>query len=167
MGSRAEKTISFAMEGTVGLFQEILNRGLDLRVSVTGTSMAPIIDSGDTVIIKKVDPDKVTIGDLLFFRNRVDLPVLHRLIRSKRTAESGRLFSTKGDAVGAFDEPFSEQSLMGKVVLIEKGLCEKHKDSLDMESFKWRAINIVIAVFQALKQRFNECRNLIPRYPLN
>ena len=63
-----------------GLFEEILNRGSYLRVEVTGKSMAPVLRSGDIVTIVKVTPASLRVGDLVFYKNGLGLPVLHRLL---------------------------------------------------------------------------------------
>ena len=129
-----------------GLFEDLLESGADLRVSVTGKSMTPFLSSGDTVTIRRVENGRLTAGDLVFYRNRLGLPVLHRLIRVVRTGKGKRLLHTKGDALTVFDEPFTEPSLLGKVSFVEKaGRGHNQRTGLDMESLRWRIINRVIA----------------------
>jgi len=148
------KNITSPKEGMATLFEDILRRGADLRVSVTGRSMAPFIKSGDTVTIRKIPADRLTIGDLVFFKSRLGLPMLHRLIRITKTEKGGKLFRTKGDALSVFDEPFAEQLLIGKVFSIEKASkSEGRIQGLDMESLKWRTINFIIAGLSGLGLR--------------
>ncbi len=136
------------------LFEDILGRGADLRVGVTGRSMAPFLKTGDTVTIRKVPVDRLAIGDLVFFKSRLGLPILHRLIRIKKTEKGVKLFRAKGDALSIFDEPFAEQSLIGKVFSIEKAsTCGERRQGLDMVSLKWRSINFIIAGLSGLGLR--------------
>ena len=49
------------------LFADILNKGLNLRLKVTGRSMQPFLRGGETVTIKKVPCSELRRGDLIFF----------------------------------------------------------------------------------------------------
>jgi hypothetical protein len=149
-----QKHITSSGEGLAELFEDVLKRGADLRVNVTGKSMAPFVKSGDTVTIRKVPVDRLAIGDLVFYKNRLGLPVLHRLIRIKKTGEGGTLFRTKGDALSVFDEPFAENVFIGKVFSIERASgCGNRMRGLDMASLKWRAINFIVAGLSGLGLR--------------
>jgi len=147
------KNITSPGEGAAALFEDVLKRGADLKVAVTGKSMTPFIKSGDTVTIRKIPADRLVIGDLIFYKNRLGLPVLHRLIGIKTTGD-GKLFRTKGDALSVFDEPFVEQVFMGKVFSIERASgCGNRMRGLDMASLKWRIINFIVAGLSGLGLR--------------
>ena len=71
---------------------------------IMGHSMNPLLFEGDLAIIKSVEPDRVSIGDVVRFRVTADnqkklgLPetILHRVV-SVRSSASGLMFTTKGD----------------------------------------------------------------------
>jgi len=146
--------ITSSADGLTSLFEDVLKRGADLRVSVTGRSMAPFIKSGDTVTIRKIPVDRLAIGDLVFYKNRLGCPVLHRLIGIKKAEDGGKVFRTKGDALWAGDEPFFEESIIGNVVSIERRSgCGRRIRGIDMSSLKWRTINFVVAGISGLGLR--------------
>lgn len=140
---RDDSPIAPALEAAA-LFDDILNTGANVRVKVTGKSMFPFLEDGDVVTIQKVPDVSLERGDLIFFRNRQGFPVLHRLIKKKRTNNGVIFFQTKGDALICFDEPVAAGKVLGKVVRIEK----KNSTAriIDMESLHWRTVNYLIAL---------------------
>ncbi len=135
----------------LALFEEILTQGTALRVRVTGRSMAPFVCGGDIVTIKQTDCLSLHIGDLMFFKNGQDLPMLHRIIRKKRTPGGMLIFQTKGDALMAPDEPVEPYQVLGKVCLIEKTNSVGRLSSKNMESGKYRIMNYGIALLGVAK----------------
>ena len=65
------------------LFEDILDKGADLRVKVTGRSMSPYLRGGEVLTIRKWPCCSLERGDLVLCRNSFDRPVLHRLIRQR------------------------------------------------------------------------------------
>ncbi len=75
---------------------------------VTG-SMAPLIKPGDVIIVQKVDPKDVQLGDIIQFR-ATDFYVVHRVI-----AKTEKQFTTKGDNNNAVDgSPVEYADVKGK-----------------------------------------------------
>jgi signal peptidase I len=67
--------------------------GATTYVTTAGTSMEPVLRSGDLVIVRE-DPDGYQVGDVVAYRNEnVDQVVLHRIV-----AVDGPRFVLKGDA---------------------------------------------------------------------
>jgi len=97
------------------LFEDILNDGISLRVKVTGRSMAPFLQGGEILTIKRVPYASLHKGDLIFFKNSHGFPLLHRIIK-----KDTKSVQTKGDALMAFDEPVCEKDALGKVCIIER-----------------------------------------------
>lgn len=125
-------------------FEDILNRGLSLRVRATGRSMAPFLKGGEIVTIKKVPCSSLRIGDLIFFKNRGRSLLLHRIVKKQRGG-NGLVFQTKGDAVHGIDDPVHENIILGKVCTIEKIHSCNPMKPVDMESSRQRGINYVRA----------------------
>lgn len=147
-------SIRLATPSVTRLFEDILNRDLNLRVRVTGMSMTPFIRDGDIVIIRKMPYFLLKTGDLIFFKNRQGLPTVHRIIRKRRTANNVREFFTKGDAMISFDELISVDEVLGKICKIEKTGSPARSKTRDLESPLWRILNPAIALMQRIRSAF-------------
>ena len=139
-------TISVTEPSVTGLFEDIVNSGSILRVKVTGRSMAPFLQGGDVVSIRKVPYSSLRRGDLIFFRNEQGFLVLHRLIRKRHLLNTITMVQTKGDALIALDEPVPSQRILGKVWKVERFSPGKDQRLIDMESLRWRSINYLVAL---------------------
>lgn len=137
--------------GALTLFEDILERGLSLRVRVTGESMKPFLRGGEIVTIKKEAPHGLRKGDLIFFKNGHGPPLLHRLIQRRESPDGKFTFLTKGDALIALDKPVPYHRILGKVRRIEKTNLVPRLKYINMESGKWRAINSIAARISLLK----------------
>ncbi len=131
------------------LFGEVLERGADLRVRVTGKSMEPFLCDGDIVTVGKIQPSGLHIGDLIFFKNSQGRPILHRIIKKWKQSYGQIMLRTKGDALMTLDAPVSGDRVLGKVLRIEKQ--NREKTVLDMTSFYRRLTNLSIALIQYAK----------------
>jgi signal peptidase I len=131
----------------LALFGDILRKGLLLRVKVTGRSMRPFLRGGEILVIRKVETSSLRKGDLIFFRNRYNIPVVHRIIRKKIDSAKSVCFETKGDALMSFDEPVSGRDILGKVCRAEGAR------SLDRESKLWRAMNYLLATLHLIRSK--------------
>jgi signal peptidase I len=139
----------------IALFEDILEKGLSLRVRVTGRSMAPFLRGGEILTIKKEPQNALRKGDLIFFKNGQGTPLLHRIVKKRKSFNEKITFRTKGDAFMAFDEPVKYHRVLGKVIRIEKTSSETGSKEINMESLKWRMINAVIAWMSLFKSYFH------------
>jgi signal peptidase I len=73
---------------------------------VRSGSMEPAIPTGSVVFYRKIDADKVKVGDVIVFAKpgQADEKVTHRVYQISRDANGGRYFTTKGDANGTPDD---------------------------------------------------------------
>lgn len=97
--------------------QEMLSRGLPLRVKSRGDSMFPLIHGGDTLLIEPAGADELRPGDIVFFRLPLGSFVVHRLIQRNG---SGALL-TNGDSLRRYDDPVPAAQVFGRVSKIERG----------------------------------------------
>ena len=137
----------------IGLFEDILKGGSDIRVKVTGSSMFPFLNTGEIVTLKKVPPHSLRVGDILFFKDTLGHPTLHRLIDRRQFTDGKIVFQTKGDALIRFDEPISDDRFMGKVSKIEKinrGISQKY---INLETLGRQILNFLIAIAQRYRSR--------------
>ncbi|MDQ7786108.1 MAG: signal peptidase I [Thermodesulfovibrionales bacterium] len=130
----------------IALLEDILAKGLSIRIQVTGNSMTPFLRSGEILTIRKVLPGSLRIGDLIFFKTPEELPVLHRIIEKKRGRDNVCLFRTKGDAVSTMDELVTEHNILGKVCRVERTIADYREKHLDMELPIWKAMNFSLAL---------------------
>lgn len=131
----------------LSLFQDILSSGSFLRVRVTGRSMTPFLGGGDILTIRKVSASSLKKGDLVFFKNLDEYPVIHRVVK-KQKHRDGITFQTRGDALIGFDERVREEEILGKVCVVEKG--EKH---YNLEAPHWRCANYLRAMINLCESR--------------
>lgn len=79
-------------------------------------SMSPSIQTGDVIVVAKIDTDDLNIGDIIQYMAD-GYTVTHRIVDVMET-ENGRLFVTKGDANELPDDPISEDRVIGKVIFV-------------------------------------------------
>jgi signal peptidase I len=138
------------MEGhqsdVLGLFEDILRSGVNLRVRVTGRSMMPFLADGETLTIGRVSCCSLHRGDLILFRGQDDRPVLHRILQKRKSGDGTFYFLTKGDALTTFDGEIHEENVLGRVLLIERTLPSGKTRHMDMTSPFYRGMNFSIAL---------------------
>ena len=83
---------------------------------VTSGSMEPNLSIGDLLIIEKVDPASLEVGDIIVFKTRYNtMPIVHRIIEIKEGPD-GLRFRTKGDANPGSDIGYrTEDDIIGRV----------------------------------------------------
>ena len=84
--------------------------------TVIGKSMNPTLRSGDLLIIKDINPDKIKIGDIITIRYD-DYTITHRLV--EKIEGDPNYYRIKGDNN---EEPdpglFNESKIIGKLILV-------------------------------------------------
>ncbi len=141
-----------AIRDDPGLFEEILDAGSDLRLQVTGVSMAPLIRAGDRVTIRKLPVDALTPGDIIFLINNSGKPVVHRILK-KRCRRDKIEFHTKGDALLEYDQWIESGNVLGKICLIEKLRGESTGAVLNLETNRWHLEGRLMAIFQIIRSK--------------
>jgi len=130
-----------------GLFEDLLGRGVLLRIRVTGRSMVPFLQGGEMLTIRKASASSLRKGDLVFFKNRDGHPVIHRIVK-KYTHNDVLTFQTRGDALIGFDGPVREEHILGKVCSLERG--RRH---LNLEAAHWRCAHYLRAIVNLCESR--------------
>lgn len=87
--------------------------------STAGGSMFPLIRWREYVIVKKISAEALQPGDIVVFREDGGRPVCHR-IASIEHQNGKRWFHTRGDQHEEEDAPVSEESIIGKVIAVQK-----------------------------------------------
>ncbi|MFQ6040468.1 MAG: signal peptidase I [Candidatus Poribacteria bacterium] len=122
------------------------------------SSMSPMIQVGDKVLVKQVEPEQIFFGDIIVFKeddNRLcrvlrtrpkylresvsPLWITHRVI-GKRMDDRNIIFLHKGDR-DTFAKSIFSKSLIGKVTCIKKE--DKH---IRLDSIWGRLLNLLLGV---------------------
>jgi signal peptidase I len=138
------------LSGRLGLFEEVLAHGADLRVRVTGRSMVPFLRGGEVVVVRKVACSSLRRGDIIFFRDREGFPVVHRIVGRERRGHQDGGFRTKGDALCLPDEPVREGDILGMVCAVESDHAFRN-----LETVSWRGANYLLALFSLFSSRLS------------
>jgi signal peptidase I len=87
-------------------------------LKVRGTSMHPFIRDGETVVISKLDPVDLGVGDVVACSSRSgERFFVHRVVGIERGYD-GALITVKGDRTPACDGMFWEKEILGVVTSV-------------------------------------------------
>src|SRR5689334_22720614 len=93
------------------------NNSLLIAFTVTGSSMFPVLISGDKVLVKRSPLEGLNIGDIIVLFDSAGKHVAHRII-SIDTFSTRAQITTKGDVHCAPDPPVGIDRVVGKVVAV-------------------------------------------------
>jgi signal peptidase len=92
---------------------EVLRSFGSLRFTATGWSMLPAIWSGDTLVVERVRPEQLRVGNIVLI-GRDGRLCAHRLISTPLDSGNSH-WIVQGDALRAPDKPVREDELLGRV----------------------------------------------------
>jgi len=101
------------------LAAELLCSFGSLRFPAVGRSMLPAVFPGDTLVVERVIPDQVSIGDVVVVGREGRL-CAHRVIGTEGDP-GNRRWITQGDALPAPDRPVAGNELLGRVSYLIRG----------------------------------------------
>lgn len=106
-----------------------------MKIKARGSSMLPFIHTGDYVTIKPVCVGGLEVGDIIVYPDKAQKNIIcHRIVKIK-----DNILITKGDTYLRINEKVFPGSLVGKVVLVERG---RRKIGLENMSQKFMASKI-------------------------
>lgn len=110
-------------------------------------SMSPFLKKGDKIVIDKAVLKNLSLGDIVVF-NLKDNFCVHRFLYKYKLKNKKRavfydsyLLITKGDNSINPDNPLTEDQLLGKAVMIQRG-----KKEIYLENILWKIINRILGV---------------------
>jgi hypothetical protein len=104
------------------LASEVLRSFGSVRFAATGWSMLPAVWPGDTLVVERVGPEQVHVGDVVLVGWEGGF-CAHRVVSAVGEGETRR-WITQGDGMSAPDRPVPESELLGRVdYLIRAGRC--------------------------------------------
>jgi signal peptidase I len=98
------------------LAAEVLRSFGTLRFAATGWSMLPCVWPGETLVVERVQPDQVRIGQLVLFGREGRL-CAHRVIGTQDDPQNPQ-WITQGDALPVPDRPVAREELLGRVAYL-------------------------------------------------
>ena len=136
------------------LFADILDKGHDLRVKVTGQSMFPFIMSGEIVTLKKVPCSTLRCWDIILYVDFSGSLILHRIVKKETLPNGDISFVTRGDALIQKDKPVTEHQILGKASYVEKIVPGLGPKRINLDSSLCRGLNLVYGFYRNLRHRF-------------
>ncbi len=118
------------------LLREQLARGNKIRFRATGMSMSPLIRSGD--ILHIIPIDRINAGDILLYERENDW-FAHRLIQQQRNDAGQLTLILRGDNLEQADPATLAESLLGRIVGVERGT-----RLISLDSWRIRAYGFLI-----------------------
>jgi signal peptidase I len=86
-------------------------------VSLTGTSMFPVLLSGDKVLVKRSSLEDLHAGDIIVWADESLQRVAHRIVSIDKSA-TPPLITTRGDLRLGEDPPVAFDQVLGKIVAV-------------------------------------------------
>lgn len=127
--------------------------GQNLRFSICGYSMCPLLLPGSKVIVSpKVTPELIFIGDLVVITNLHCCDIMvHRVIFVWKKRGEKVFFLTKGDGSRAFDKVICADQILGEVIAIQK-----ENRFINLSKICWRTAGFFIAVSSGISGLMNQ-----------
>lgn len=111
----------------------LLHEGKIIKIRADGYSMFPVIKPGSEVFIQPFTPkENPEPGDIIAWKRESGI-VVHRLACIIKTSEKV-IFLTRGDSCLRTDPPVARESILGKVIRVER----KNKRLVDISNLRNR-----------------------------
>jgi signal peptidase I len=92
---------------------------IGFEADVWGTSMAPHIRHGDSILVESAAVSEIAVSDVIVYRGGHGRNVAHRVVRVEDRGDVPVLV-TRSDAPGADDEPVFPEQVIGRVIGVER-----------------------------------------------
>lgn len=145
---RAAMISDDSRETILPLVRDALREDREVQLHVISESMHPLLETGDTVYVRALNPQTARVGDIIIFEKQ-GIPITHRLLRA------GPLpWMVKGDRALRADPPLHEGDLIGKVTRIHK-----RTTTVNLETRSWRWANRLFARVQSARMNHHSARD--------
>ncbi|WP_442594240.1 S24/S26 family peptidase [Neobacillus sp. D3-1R] len=143
---------------TITFFKNKIEKERFLELPADGSSMFPLIQKGNICRFVSVIPAKLVKGDIVLFHSTSGQLVAHRFYYRKVNG-CNQLYYFKGDTNLGFDQPITEERIIGKLTSIKKA--DTRIDIKHFPSFLWgRAIISIPALSGWLRRYLNRKHQL-------
>ena len=132
-------------QGVLGLIQSLLQQGTSVKIQVSGRSMLPFLEGGETVELSPIIGSKLRRGDLLLHTSTQNNPLIHRLVR-RRFINKVLHLQTKGDGCACLDPFVPASQVLARVrsVTVSDGKTGK-KGTTNLDTTSMRLKGYLIA----------------------
>ncbi len=121
--------------------------------TISGSCMSPIINDGDSLLIK-YGKNNIYVGDVLVYGTPGKL-YAHRVLKIEHR-EGNDVFLLKADRSYSFDQPVTSEQVLGKVIEVRGS-----NGHLIFNSFFWRYLNYILSTYSYISgNRLNACSPL-------
>ena len=122
-----------------------------LLFSTTGNSMFPCICWNEQILVERLLPEDMRIGDVVLFQSNKGHKVCHRIVKIEQ--KNGSLwFQTKGDRHRTYDEPVSQQAILGKVIAVKRKMRLREIDTKQRPVFLYKLYHSSFCCIFGLKK---------------
>ena len=118
---------------------ELSESGQRLKLEVISPSMLPILRPGDKIVVQNTGAESLEIGDVVIALRKGEF-ITHRLV-----GLGSKEYYTKGDNARYLDPPVKLESILGKVIAIER-----EDNIIDLQSPGWKLANRILGRYHAL-----------------
>lgn len=133
----------------VGVLKEMVEQGMEVSMTVAGTSMEPFLtDRRDRIYFQKPE-EPVKKGDMVFFQRRTGEYVMHRVMKVKK-----QQYYLAGDHQTVLEGPIEKEQIFAKIVSVERaGVWISEDDSCwKFYADWWRRLFQIRKVINKLKR---------------
>lgn len=133
----------------VAVLKEMVEQGLEVSMTVAGTSMEPfLLHDRDKIYFRKPD-GTIKKGDMVFYQRKSGAYVMHRVMRAKK-----HQYYMAGDHQTFLEGPIEKRQIFAKVVSVERdGVWLTEEDKLwKFYAVWWRRLFWVRKVVNKLKR---------------
>lgn len=141
----------FIDQTTVQLIHKTIGKTGWIELPAEGTSMYPLIKTGDLCRFRACDPDTLKRADVALFYTESGKLVAHRFYY-KQVSDQNIVFLFKGDTNLGFDEPICGEQIIGKLTVIKRG--KKEINVGKPTSILWGQLIMTIPIMSDLLQRY-------------
>lgn len=133
----------------VAALKEMVEEGLEVSMTVAGTSMEPFLLHGrDKIYFQKLD-GTIKKGDMVFYQRKSGAYVMHRVMKVK-----GQCYYMAGDHQTTLEGPIEKKQIFAKIVSVERdGVWLTENDRIwKFYAVWWRRLFWVRKVVNKLKR---------------
>lgn len=121
MRSSEQQILVLSAAALANMMQAVLDKDSLFRFRARGRSMTPFIRDGDVLTIAPLVRRPLRLGEVVAFvhpHGECSGPVVHRVVGRRRAG-----FVIQGDAGGSVQETVPPESIVGRVVKVERDGC--------------------------------------------
>jgi signal peptidase I len=126
---------------TMVMFKNKMKKDGFIDLPSDGSSMYPLLKIGDICRFISVNPLKLKKGDIILFHSKAGQLIGHRYFYTKKL-EGTLYYFLKGDTNLAFDQPITEEQIIGKLTFIQRRDKTIHIENLSASLWGWLILSI-------------------------